>query len=155
MDKDLLNLGVIKEKLRTFSEDRDWTQYHSPKNLVMALSVEVSELVEIFQWSNSRGIDEINDPKQKEKIKKELADIFNYLVKLIDLLDVDIETEALQKIKENAEKYPIEKVKGKSAKYTDLLPLRSHQNLWRSHREATGKPGLTGFWPQDQGKGRG
>ena len=69
MDKDLINLGVIKEKLRTFSEDRDWTQYHSPKNLVMALSVEVSELVEIFQWSNSRGIDEINDPKQKEKIK--------------------------------------------------------------------------------------
>ena len=57
MDKDLINLGVIKEKLRTFSEDRDWTQYHSPKNLVMALSVEVSELVEIFQWSNSRGID--------------------------------------------------------------------------------------------------
>ena len=120
MDKDLLNLGVIKEKLRTFSEDRDWTQYHSPKNLVMALSVEVSELVEIFQWSNSGGIDETNDPKQKEKIKKELADIFNYLVKLIDLLDVDIEKEALQKIKQNAEKYPIEKVKGKSAKYTDL-----------------------------------
>ena len=120
MDKDLINLGVIKEKLRTFSEDRDWTQYHSPKNLVMALSVEVSELVEIFQWSNSGGIDEINDPKQKEKIKKELADIFNYLVKLIDLLDVDIEKEALQKIKQNAEKYPIEKAKGKSAKYTDL-----------------------------------
>ena len=120
MDKDLINLGVIKAKLRTFSEDRDWTQYHSPKNLVMALSVEVSELVEIFQWSNSGGIDEINDPKQKEKIKKELADIFNYLVKLIDLLDVDIETEALQKIKENAEKYPVDKVKGKSAKYTDL-----------------------------------
>ena len=86
----------------------------------MALSVEVSELVEIFQWSNSGGIDEINDPKKKEKIKKELADIFNYLVKLIDLLDVDIETEALQKIKENAAKYPVEKVKGKSAKYTDL-----------------------------------
>ena len=113
MDKDLINLGVIKEKLRTFSEDRDWTQYHSPKNLVMALSVEVSELVEIFQWSNSGGIDEINDPKQKGKIKKELADIFNYLVKLIDLLDVDIEKEALQKIKQNAEKYPIEKAKGK------------------------------------------
>jgi len=70
MDKDLINLGVIKEKLRTFSEDRDWTQYHSPKNLVMALSVEVSELVEIFQWPNSGGIDEINDPKQEKKLKK-------------------------------------------------------------------------------------
>ena len=67
MDKDLINLAVIKDKLRTFSEDRDWTKYHSPKNLVMALSVEVSELVEIFQWSNSGGIDEINDPNRKKK----------------------------------------------------------------------------------------
>ena len=66
-----------------------------------------------WYWWNKR-------PETERKIKKELADIFNYLVKLIDLLDVDIETEALQKIKENAEKYPVEKVKGKSAKYTDL-----------------------------------
>ena len=70
MDKDLINLGVIKEQLKTFSEDRDWNQYHSPKNLVMALSVEVSELVEIFQWSDSGGLDEINDQKKKEKSKK-------------------------------------------------------------------------------------
>ena len=120
MEKEFINLSVIGEKLRTFSENRDWTQYHSPKNRVMALSVEVSELVEIFQWSNSGGLDEINDPKHKEKIKKELAGIFNYSVKLIDLLNVDVEKEALQKVKGKSGKYPREKVKGKSAKYTDL-----------------------------------
>ena len=86
MEKDFINLGVIGEKLRTFSEDIDWTQYHSPENRVMGLSVEVSELVEIFQWSNSHGLDEINDPKHKGKVKKELADISNYFVKIIDLL---------------------------------------------------------------------
>ena len=120
MEKNFINLGVVGEKLRTFSEGRDWTQYHSPKNRVLGLSVEVSELVEIFLWSNSHGLDEINDPKHKGKVKKELADIFNYLVKLIDLLNVDIQKEALQKVKGNAGKYPRRKVKGKSAKYTDL-----------------------------------
>ena len=120
MGKENINIGTIKEKLRDFSKDRDWEQYHSPKNLAMALSVEVAELVEIFQWSNEGGLDVIKDQKQKEKIKKELADIFNYLVKLIDILDVDIEEEALKKIKENAEKYPIETSKGKSVKYTDF-----------------------------------
>jgi len=120
MVKENINIGTIKEKLRDFSKDRDWDQYHSPKNLAMALSVEVAELVEIFQWSNEGGLDVIKDQKQKEKIKQELADIFNYLVKLIDILDVDIEEEALKKIKENAEKYPTEKVMGKSTKYSDL-----------------------------------
>ena len=91
MGKENINIGTIKEKLRDFSKDRDWDQYHSPKNLAMALSVEVAELVEIFQWSNEGGLDVIKDQKQKEKIKKELADIFNYLVKLIDILDVDID----------------------------------------------------------------
>ena len=105
---------------REFSKERDWEQYHSPKNLAMALSVEVAELVEIFQWSNEGGLDVTKDPIQKNKIKNEIADIFNYLVKLIDALEIDIEEASLRKIKENAEKYPIEKAKGKSAKYSDL-----------------------------------
>ena len=120
MTKENINIEVIKKKLKEFSKDRDWEQYHSPKNLAMALSVEVAELVEIFQWSNEGGLDVIKDPNQKNKIKKELADIFNYLVKLIDILDIDIEEASLSKIKENTEKYPIEKVKRKSAKYSDL-----------------------------------
>ena len=113
-------IELIKKKLREFSKERDWDQYHSPKNLSMALSVEVAELVEIFQWSNDGGLDVIRDPNQKNKIKRELADIFNYLVKLIDILDIDIEEASLNKIKENAEKYPVEIVKGKSTKYSDL-----------------------------------
>ena len=120
MTNDSIDIELIKKKLREFSAERDWEQYHSPKNLSMALSVEVAELVEIFQWSNDGGLDTVKDPTQRNKIKKELADIFNYLVKLIDILDIDIEKESLNKIKENAEKYPVEKVKGKSAKYTDL-----------------------------------
>ena len=65
MTKEKLDLKTIKEKLRKFSQERDWDQYHSPKNLAMAMSVEVSELLEIFQWSNDGGLSEINDPKKK------------------------------------------------------------------------------------------
>ena len=83
----------------------------------MALSVEVAELVEILQWSNSGGLDEINDPEIKLKMEKEIADIFNYLLKLADVLDIDLEKAALNKIDENEQKYPIEKFKGSSRKY--------------------------------------
>ena len=115
-----LNLDKIKETLRKFTEERDWEQFHNPKNLATALSVEASELLEIFQWSNDGGLNEINDPKKREEIEKEIADIFNYLIKLVDILDMDLEKVALDKIKENAEKYPIETSKGKSLKYKEL-----------------------------------
>ena len=115
-----LDLEKIKLQLRKFSKDRDWHQYHNPKNIVMALSVEVSELLEIFQWSNNGGLNEIKDPKKKEQIYDEIADVFNYLVQLVDMLDMDLEKTALKKIKKNSLKYPIEKAKGKSAKYSDL-----------------------------------
>tara|TARA_Y100000590_G_scaffold247240_1_gene277797 strand:+ start:44 stop:406 length:363 start_codon:yes stop_codon:yes gene_type:complete len=120
MGSDTLDLKTIKKKLKEFSEDRDWEQYHSLKNLTMALSVEVAELVEILQWSNDGGLDVIANPRQKEKIRKEIADIFNYIVKLVDILDIDLEKEALEKIRENAIKYPIDKAKGNATKYTDL-----------------------------------
>ena len=74
-----MDLNLIQSRLNKFAKDRDWEQFHSPKNLVMALSVEVAELVEIFQWSNSGGLDEIKNPEIKVKIEKEIADIFNYL----------------------------------------------------------------------------
>lgn len=115
-----LNLENLKLKLREFSKERDWEQFHNPKNLATALSVEASELLEIFQWSNDGGLKEINDPKKRQEIEKEIADIFNYLVKLVDVLDIDLEKAALNKIKENAEKYPIKHSKGKSVKYTDF-----------------------------------
>lgn len=115
-----MDLEKIKLELRKFTQERDWEQFHDPKNLSMALSVEVAELVEIFQWSKSGGLGEIEDPETKEAIKKEIADIFNYLLKLVDLMDVDLEKISLEKIQENAKKYPIEKSFGKSDKYHKL-----------------------------------
>tara|TARA_B100000963_G_C22338390_1_gene541809 strand:- start:276 stop:632 length:357 start_codon:yes stop_codon:yes gene_type:complete len=115
-----LDLDKIKRALKKFTEERDWEQFHNPKNLSIALSVEASELLEIFQWSNDGGLSEIKDLKKRKEIEKEIADIFNYLVKLVDILDIDLEKVALEKIKENAKKYPIKESKGKSTKYTDF-----------------------------------
>ena len=116
--KEIVNLKKIKNKLLKFSKERDWEKFHTPKNLAMALTVEVSELLEIFQWSLDGGQDVIEN--SKEEIESEIADIFNYLVKLVDLLDIDLEKIALKKIDLNSKKYPIEKSKAKSLKYTEL-----------------------------------
>ena len=120
MTKETLDLETIKEKLRKFSQDRDWDQYHSPKNLAMAMSVEVAELLEIFQWSNDGGMEKIEDKETKKQIEEEIADIFNYLVKFVDLMDLDLEELSLEKIKKNDMKYPVNKFKGKSDKYNKL-----------------------------------
>ena len=113
-----MDLEKIKLKLKEFAEERDWEQFHDPKNLSMALSVEVAELVEIFQWSKSGGLDEINNPDTRKEIEREIADIFNYLVRLSDILNIDLEKASLNKIQENAEKYPVNISKGSSVKYS-------------------------------------
>ena len=115
-----MDLEKIKLKLKEFSEERDWEQFHDPKNLSMALSVEVAELVEIFQWSKTGGLDEIKNPKTRKEIEKEIADIFNYLVKLVDILGMDLEEASLKKIEENTKKYPSSKVKGRAIKHSEL-----------------------------------
>ena len=102
--KEIVNLKKIKDKLIKFSKERDWEKFHTPKNLAMALTVEVSELLEIFQWSLDGGQDVIEN--SKEEIESEIADIFNYLVKLVDLLDIDLENIALKNIDLNSKKYP-------------------------------------------------
>ena len=112
-----MNLELIKSRLKKFAEERDWEKFHTPKNITMALSVEVAELVEIFQWSNSGGLDEVEDPEIKAQIEREIADIFNYLIKLTDMLDIDIEKAALNKIEENDVKYPVDRFKGIAKKY--------------------------------------
>ena len=112
-----MDLEKIKKTLRKFTEERDWEQFHNPKNLATALSVEASELLEIFQWSNDGGLNEINDPKKREEIEKEIADVFNYIVRLADVLDVDLEKASMLKIDENEKKYPINAFKGTSRKY--------------------------------------
>ena len=115
-----MNIEEIQARLDKFAKDRDWGQFHSPKNLSMALSVEVAELVEIFQWSNSDGLDEIKDLDTRRKIEEEVADIFIYLLKISGKLNLDLPQIINEKIGKNEKKYPISKSKGKSDKYDKL-----------------------------------
>lgn len=112
-------LGALRDKIRAFATERDWEQFHTPKNLVMALSVEVSELMEHFQWLTPEQSTTLDTNKHGE-VAQELADILIYLVRLSDVLGVDLTVAAQEKIRLNAEKYPVEKAKGLAAKYTEL-----------------------------------
>lgn len=108
--------------IQKFSSDRDWDQFHTPKNLAMALSVEASELVEIFQWSATTGEPEtFLDGKPHPSVSEEVADIMIYLIRFADIAGIDIETAVLEKISKNAIKYPVDASKGSSKKY-DKLP---------------------------------
>ena len=112
-------LEKIKLRLREFAEDRDWDQFHSPKNLSMALSAEVAEIVEHFQWLTEEQSK--NLPKEKlEEVETELADTLIYLIRLADKLDIDLLAAAQRKIEVNEQKYPVDKAKGTAKKYTEL-----------------------------------
>ena len=112
-------MDSLIKKLRKFSKDRDWDQFHSPKNLVMALTSEVGELSDIFQWISEEQskLDNI-DPKDLDKAKEELADVFLYTLRIADKLGIDLKKEANKKIEVNAKKYPINLSKGNSTKYS-------------------------------------
>lgn len=116
-----MNLEDLKQRLRAFAEDRDWDQFHSPKNLSMALAAEVGELLELFQWlTEDESRDLSSSPTELDRVQEELADILIYLIRLADKLDIDLESAALDKIRSNAEKYPVEKARGRATKYHDL-----------------------------------
>ena len=111
-------LNNLKLLLREFAEVRDWNQFHSPKNLSMALSVEVSEIVEHFQWLTEGQSKRL--PKEKlGEVETELADTFIYLIRLADELDIDLMDAAFNKVKINEIKYPVEKVRSSAKKYTE------------------------------------
>lgn len=116
MNDDLFALQI---RLREFAAERDWGQFHSPKNLAAALSIEAAEVLEHFQWmtdEESRSI-----PIEKVKpIAEEIADVLLYLLQLADKLEIDPVFEANRKININAEKYPVDKFRGNSKKYSDL-----------------------------------
>ena len=111
-------MDEIKLKLREFANKRNWNQFHNPKNLAMALGGEVGELVDIFQWlkEEESNLDGISD-KNLAKTKEELADIFLYLIRIADKLDIDLVEEANNKIETNKQKYPIESSKDNAIKY--------------------------------------
>ena len=114
-----MDIKKIEKVLKQFSVEREWEQFHSPKNLSMALSVEASELVEIFQWLTEEQSYALNDSK-KQHTKEEVADIAIYLLRICMKLDIDLEEAIFEKMKMNEEKYPVEKVKGSAKKYTEL-----------------------------------
>ncbi len=105
--------------LRQFAKERDWDQFHSPRNLAAALTVEASEVLEHFQWSPDGQSNEL--PKETlEKVALELADVFLYLIRLADKLEIDLIDAAHRKLRINAQKYPVALAKGSSKKYTEL-----------------------------------
>jgi len=109
----MTDIKELIEKLIEFRDQRDWAQFHNPKDLAIALNIETSELLEIFLWKEHKNAD-------KEKIKEELADVFAYAFLIADKYDLDVGEIVRDKIKRNAEKYPVEKAKGIAKKYNEL-----------------------------------
>lgn len=114
-------LEDLRKRLLKFNEERDWSQFHSPKNLAMALTGEIGELSEIFQWlSCEHSNDIMKDSKASAAVKEEIADIFLYTITLAEKCGIDLIKEANNKINKNAEKYPVSKAKGNAKKYSEL-----------------------------------
>jgi dCTP diphosphatase len=112
-------LTALRDALRRFAAERDWEQFHTPKNLAMALSVEASELLELFQLLTPEQSQAL-DADARERVREEMADVLLYLIRLADRLDVDLVLAAHDKMKQNAHKYPADKAHGSNRKYTDL-----------------------------------
>lgn len=113
------DLRDLRDALRRFAAERDWDQFHSPKNLAAALSVEAAELLERFQWlteDESRTL----DPGGLAAVREEMADVMLYLIRLADKLEVDLIAAAREKIALNAGKYPVDRARGSSRKYTEI-----------------------------------
>lgn len=108
----------IRDKLRVFAEERDWDQFHTPKNLLMAMTGEVGELCEQLQWMTDQQVLEM-EPDRKQEVTDEVADVLIYLIRLADKLEVDLSTAVMEKMEQNARKYPVDQVRGSSKKYTE------------------------------------
>ncbi len=112
-------IGHLTDALRKFAAERDWEQFHTPKNLAMALNVEAGELLEQFQWLSPEESGRLT-AEQVVRVKQEMADVFLYLIRLADRMNVDLMAAALEKLEINSKKYPVELAKGSAKKYTDL-----------------------------------
>ncbi|HBO1348762.1 TPA: nucleotide pyrophosphohydrolase [Pseudomonas aeruginosa] len=114
----LVDVGQLAAALERFATERNWAQFHSPKNLVMALTGEVGELSEIFQWMDEeQSKDATRHPDTAQAVQDELADVLMYLVRLASVLGVDLDAAARQKLEQNNRKYPVEKARNSSKKY--------------------------------------
>lgn len=117
----LIDVKGLSEALAAFAAERDWDQYHSPKNLAMALTGEVGELSEIFQWLTEEASKSVaTNPDTATAVREELADVTLYLVRLASVLGVDLNEAVTQKLQKNAAKYPVDKAHGSHKKYDKL-----------------------------------
>jgi dCTP diphosphatase len=116
-------LKQLQDEVRAFVRAREWEQFHSPKNLAMALSVEASELVERFQWLTEKGSSQLT-AKERSAVAEEIADVFIYLVLLSEKLDIDLLKESRKKVAKNRSKYPVALAKGRATKAENLKPKR-------------------------------
>lgn len=112
------SLAELRKRIDQFVQERDWAQFHTPKNLAMAMIVEAAELVEQFQWNTPEESQQLS-PEKREAVSHELADTFVYLLRLAEVLEIDLIAAANAKIDLNAKKYPVEKARGSNAKYTE------------------------------------
>lgn len=104
-------MDELRKKIKQFNEERDWEQFHTPENLAKSIAIEAGELLECFQWNNNFD---------REELSEELADVTSYCIMLADKLDIDLKDEILKKYEKTAKKYPVDKAKGISLKYTKL-----------------------------------
>lgn len=107
------SIQTLQQELRQFTEERDWNQFHNPKDLAIALSIEANELLEVFLWKKA-------EEANRDKVKEELADVLNYALLLADKYNFDVIDIVKEKIERNALKYPVDKAKGTAKKYTEL-----------------------------------
>ena len=121
MDDSDTNLKILKDQILSFARERDWIQFHSPKNLSMAISAEAAELMEHFLWqtAESSRIDVLEEPL-RTKIIEEIADILIFSIEFANIAKIDLSTAIMSKMQKNSIKYPVEKAKGSSKKYNEL-----------------------------------
>ena len=121
MDDTVTRIAELKQMVRQFSEERDWDQFHKAKDLAIGIVTEASELLETFRFKSEQEVEDMfKDGTQMKSIRDELADIFYFALRLAQKYDIDVSKSLDEKIKDNAKKYPIEKVKGSNKKYTEL-----------------------------------
>lgn len=106
----------LVNRIKKFCDDRDWSQFHDPKNLAISLSLEASEVLELYQWTKDNKL----KPERAEKINEELADVLYWLIMLSNHYNIDLVEALDKKMDQNEAKYPVEKARGKSDKYTEL-----------------------------------
>lgn len=106
----------LVERIKRFTEDRDWSQFHDPKNLAISLSLEAAEVLELYQWTKDNQL----KPERADKIGEEIADVFYWVIMLANYYDIDLISALDEKMDQNEAKYPVSKARGTSSKYTEL-----------------------------------